>query len=321
MIIVCISRRLVKVVTVCLLILAGGIAHAGFEFYSVDVDPVILTDDLGETFNYTFTATFDSYCTDGCTGHQDYGLGLSDTQDNLGEGDLGSFMGDRVYVAAPDSGGLTKKEFALGYYTGTWHPYSSQHPPPRMTATYQVTLKKSGLEKLYSQGANLDFYIRGVDMEVTSYYDQHYVEIPLSKPPIVKIVGLDDVIIDTSSTTNGSYQHKESFCVYVSESPHTYRISVKAENNQRDSFYLAQNEVTGADNAYLPYAVGFVSRSGTSSPWINTSGEYPATFTGGTDESCSSENMQVGIRVQTEDADQVPMGVYEDRMYITVKAQ
>ncbi len=322
MIFSCRSPWLVKTATACLLASLANNVHAAFQFYSVETAPVVLTDSLPETFNYTFIAIFNSHCTDECEGYQDYILGLSAFKNSLEVGDLPLFMEETVSITASDSGdSRTPKELTLGAYKGTWQPDGDEQPQPLLTATYSVTLKKAGLEKLFQNGASPGFYIRGADVEGEQSYDNYYVKIPLEKPPMVTIVRLDDVVIDTSFPTGDYYYEKQSFCVYSSENPHTFRLSIKTENNQRDSFYLAPDKAAGADNAYLPYSVAFVSRSPSRTHWVDSQGEYPATFTGGKDKSCSTDNMQVRARVMTGSADKVPVSVYEDYMYVIVEPQ
>ena len=317
--------RMFKARITALILLVGITAnvHADIEFYSVDAAPIELNDDLGDTFNYTFSAQFNSFCSSGCVGYQAYGLGLSAYLDGLGAGGLGEYIGSTVTVTAPDSGGLFTNTFDLGSYTGPWEPESSVLPPPVMVAEYALVLKKKGLQALYQQGENLEFYIRGVNMKHSSDYDQMKVSIPVENPPRVKISGLDDVVLDASSASGNVYEKDEDFCIHVSESPYWYSLSVETDNPSTDGFQLKYSPESG-EASYVPYNVGFRYNESEIGDliWLTGSGEVNGTFIGSSYESCNNiDNARFRIQVNIEDADQVPMGIYEDRMYVTVEAQ
>ena len=296
---------------------------AGFDFVSHDVSSIEVATTTPDTFSYTFTATFDPECTSGCTGSQDYRLGFASRSIGSGSGrapaisvgDLGNVMATSVtFTTTGDNEDSSKKQFSLGGWSSTISPFTNS---TRVTATYTVTLKKTGLLNILNAGGDaLVFYLVGEDVDSTRYYDSREVSIPLNRAKEVKISGLEDVVLNSADLSGNNLDADIAVCVYSSTSE--VRLDFDGANVPGQDYQLSRTNECSQPGQCVPYRIRVKTPT---KDWVTyrRKGQRQTKWTASTDVQCNGvDNMTIRVRLKNDDINDAGTGVYQDTMTVIV---
>ena len=296
---------------------------AGFDFVSHDAASIEIATTTPDTFSYSFEATFDPECTSGCTGSQDYRLGFSALSIGSGSGsapaisagDLGSVMATSVtFTTTGDNDDSSKKQFSLGGWSSTISPFTNS---TRVTATYTVTLKKTGLLNILSAGGDaLVFYLVGEDVDSTRYYDSREISIPLSRAKEVKISGLEDVILNSADLSGNNLDADIGVCVYSSTGKVT--LDFDGANVPGQDFELSRTSDCSQPDQCVSYRIRVRTPT---EDWVTyrRKGQRQNEWTASDDVQCNNtDNMTIRVRLKRNDVNGAGTGVYQDTMTVIV---
>ena len=297
-------------------------AHAFIEFTGANAPDLLLANEPGETISYQFTVTFRAYCNSGCTG-QDYRIALSDN--DPGPAQSPSTSVPESFVVTNLQQYVTSASFQQGGDSatiplGAWTPENilATTTNSAVTGTGTLQLSRSALIALGTGTHELRFWVAGEDTYGTRHYDVQEVVVSVVVPTLVKISGLEDVLVTTDNSTQRWYRKDMQFCVHVAGATADQRqfaIAFDSKNTSGSAFQLE----SGAGNG-ITYNLRFRTSS---EGWRNifSDGELSQSFTGHIDEDCNfGTNSTIRVRVVRSEADAASSGTYQDTMTLTVRA-
>lgn len=320
-------KRIPSTLLVFLLLstLLSGISvtsHAGIYFNDngVSADSIEIFSQSPALIDYQFSVDFSPRCTSGCTGTQNYRLGLSDNSignnvsgaapESLTVNDLSQTM--QSTVTFTDSSNSDTMSFTLGNWSGAVSPNSEN-----VTARFSVTLLKSRLEALAINNEPLTFYIVGEDVESTRYHDSILATIPVTRKPEVKVSGLTDVALSEQDVNGSNLDGFLSACLYSTTGEVTLDFDGSTVPGQL--FKLSNKNDCSGNSECLPYRL-HVKNSSKDWTRYRQKNHRPdlAWSANSMDDSCGgNSNLDLRIRIRARDLPS-EAGVYKDTMTITV---
>lgn len=293
-------------------------AQAVFEYLDYEIRKTV-TIPSDNSVDITFDVRFRSYAIESQQKiYQRYRFAISDdsmsgrgnTLPSQPNGDYGEYIQNTIQVSGTPQG--------MSLKLGRW---STQAAPDKdiTTLTFTLTLKTSGLKKLFDNKENLEFYLVGQDAQTPEY---HWLSIPvtisLAKPGQARISKLEDMILPANNASATIYP-----CIYSSSGKAS--VLFDARNTVKgEEYYL-----TDSTQAYsIPYKVDirFLNKNGKEQDSFNIAKEgeketEPYKISGKEGNCLDTKfgyNSTITIEADQSFVNNAPSGVFSDVMTVVI---
>ena len=193
---------------------------------------------------------------------------------------------------------------------------------------FQVTLNADALRDKLRDDPNfrLSLWVIGQDTSgdmarsSSELAGAQYISIRVIKQASVQVTQLKDIPLSNQNKVGNYYQSEMSFCVYVSQSPYEYAISI-ADMNTGGAGTLRLESSNGQNLSYEMAFANYLSGLNDGAYKNSASSmSYLGPFLGSMDLNCADgHSAAIGIRVPSLEADSKPDGVYKDTITVYVE--
>ena len=321
------------------LLLLSGVLNAEMSIVGINVPDIILKKEDDKVSLIINITSFKPFQARGPNKNKftTYRFGLADSDvvsasgggsnpgDSLPVTELSKYL-EPVVTFNQGQSAPTSKSFTLGSFSHDYQKNGGFDPDTSKAAvdlngTFDIKLDANKLRNKLNTDPNfrLDIWVIGQDMSGGrgQSTDSQLSSIKIRKEVFIQVSQLQDIALTKQNVVGNYYEQTKTFCVYVSENPYRYGITL-TDQNTGGLGLLKMKSSTGIELNYEVAVANDVSLLNAGAYVSKMQGEIA--FTGSSHLNCANgPSPAVSIRVLSTEADSKPDGIYRDTITVYVE--